>query len=81
MIHVVSATALFKDVKARQNRGIPTYLSLDALFWALVGLAFGLIGLLAHWFFNDYIRSHSHLVQPDSRDTNAVGAPGDTEAR
>ena len=54
-IHVVSAIALFKESKRRKENGEILFASLDATFWAMTGLAFGVLGLLAFRLINDYL--------------------------
>jgi len=53
-IHVVSMIALFKESKRRIEDGEILFASLDAPFWAMTGLAFGVLGLLAFRLINDY---------------------------
>ena len=54
-IHVVSAVALFKESKRRIENNEILFASLDAPFWAMTGLAFGILGLLAFRLINDYL--------------------------
>ena len=76
VVHIVAACAIFRDVRRRTREGMATFLSLDSVFWAMIGLVFGVVGLLAHWFFNDYLRTHGYLAQQID-DGNSVKPPGD----
>ena len=53
-IHIVSAQALYSEVRLRIDERREIFLGLDPLFWGLVGLAFGVLGLLAFRLLNDH---------------------------
>jgi hypothetical protein len=55
-IHVVSAVALFNESRRRKEERDSLFASLDAPFWAITGLAFGILGLLAFRLLNDYLK-------------------------
>ena len=55
-IHVVSGIALFKESKRRKEERSELFADLDAPFWAMIGLAFGILGLLAFRLVNDYLK-------------------------
>ncbi|MBC2603697.1 hypothetical protein [Puniceicoccus vermicola] len=52
-IHIVSSIALFKESKRRKENGKALFANLDPFFWGLVGLIFGIIGILTFRFTND----------------------------
>ncbi|CAA6693680.1 MULTISPECIES: hypothetical protein [unclassified Lentimonas] len=58
-IHVVSAIALFKESKRRKEGAEELFADLDASFWGMVGLAFGILGLLAFRLLNDHFNGGS----------------------
>ncbi|CAA6679040.1 MULTISPECIES: hypothetical protein [unclassified Lentimonas] len=58
-IHVVSAIALFKESKRRKEAGGALFADLDAPFWGMIGLAFGVLGLLAFRLLNDCFKGES----------------------
>lgn len=59
-IHVVSAVALFNESLKRKDEGNELFADLDPPFWAMTGLAFGILGLLAFRLLNDHFNGESN---------------------
>lgn len=53
-IHLVSACFLFKETESRELREEEVFMGLDPLFWGMVGLAFGILGMIAFRLLNDH---------------------------
>ena len=53
-IHIVSAQSLFRETKLREEEKREIFMGLDPLFWVMVGLAFGILGLIAFRLINDH---------------------------
>ncbi len=70
VIHVMVGIGLSKDVQRRHNAQLGTYLGLGPYLWMSVGLVFGLLGLLAYWFFNDLILSRGWCIQGNRVEPN-----------
>jgi len=62
-IHVISAVALFKETKIRKEEGQKLFADLDATFWGLTGLTFGILGLLAFRLLNDHFKREPNQTQ------------------
>ena len=62
-IHVVSAVALFKESKRRKEGGNELFADLDAPFWALTGMAFGILGLIAFRLLNDHFKMNPNQAE------------------
>ena len=62
-IHLICSGALFRETKTRMERGIKIFADLDPFFWALVGVVFGVLGLLSYRLLNDHFTVSAN--QPD----------------
>ncbi len=45
-VHLISSIALFNETRLRKKKNQELFLSLGALYWALIGLLFGIIGII-----------------------------------
>ena len=71
-IHIVCAHALFEETRRIRRENKNVFLSLDPLFWSMVGLIFGVFALLLYRIIND--RFQELQAQPDDA-RNGGNAP------
>ena len=56
-IHIISAYSLFQETELRELGGTEIFMRLDPLFWGMIGLAFGILGMIAFRLLNDHFTS------------------------
>jgi hypothetical protein len=56
-IHIISAYSLFQETELRELGGNRVFMRLDPLFWGMIGLAFGILGMIAFRLLNDHFTS------------------------
>jgi hypothetical protein len=65
-IHIMCSVALFREAKIRMENRIKVFADLDPVFWGLVGLVFGILGLLSYRVINDYFTSKANQPEQDN---------------